>query len=893
MAETTPLGIQATLFDYFQDTEYFDLQEANELLLEHQQRDINAESIRARIYEGIDKGLFERVGKGLYTVTRKDEQGRENTCLLINGDGRDLSMFQDNSLDAIITDHPYFLPNSLKGRNRSFADYELFQYTEKDFLEKQRVLRQGSFCVEFLPEENGDNYEYLFQVKDMARKAGLEYYASVPWQKQGFVANTGRKAKDTENVVFFTKGHARELRPNAQKNKQYENSRAIVVYKDYIPGGTTVHYSDMGGMGSSSETDIKPIDVDIRLSVAKEEADKIKQLLEKAWDNAVLDFFDNSPLDKDNGGSYTLEALFEMPVQEYMLRYLDSLGISYVDLSPGVKDIFQSGTDVIVNPTNLMGPMGAGLAKEFKERYPRLEEIYKESCKRSGLPGGTYDFKARSGYKTYIVNSMFQTMYEGNLFWYIPSNSPKDQSILCFPTKRHWKDPSDLALIEAGLKTFVKNYKDLSIKSITFPKLGCGLGGLNWEKEVKPLMQKYLGDLPDLNVQICGDTLKEDRKEHFMSGAAGMLPCSFTIPPVGKKDKIHQAEKPVELIKQILEYVTLPGETALDQFAGSGVLGAAALESGRNSILIEKDVETFQNLTKRLQVLGTIQALTPEEKNFISIGKDALVARDAYQRTGDDSIPVNFQKSHNIEPQKLYDTHIKMHFSSEHDEEVRKAMAGAMDAIRYLDIKADNLIRAEGEQEPPASAQKGEPALCDMGQPRVLECSSRGDRRFSALFALVKIKGKEQSIEEWYQNAKRTSDGKKAGKGKSFDHIICPFTGDKLPAKDAADLYRGLWITYLSNNPDLVKYASQFDEFTNMYSGNHLEECPEEVIGAYVKGNRDHYVAFVKAGHWYKNMASKMKAPLSQQISSAKGKVKQQFATDEKSQRGNLSPFGR
>ena len=97
------VGIQATLTDYFQDTEYFDLQEANELLLEHQQRDINAESIRARIYEGINKGLFERVGKGLYTVTRKDDQGNENTCLLINGDGRDLSMFPDNSVDALIT----------------------------------------------------------------------------------------------------------------------------------------------------------------------------------------------------------------------------------------------------------------------------------------------------------------------------------------------------------------------------------------------------------------------------------------------------------------------------------------------------------------------------------------------------------------------------------------------------------------------------------------------------------------------------------------------------------------------------------------------------------------------------------------------------------------------
>ena len=88
--------------EIFKDTEYFDLQEANELLLDYQNRDINAEYIRVRIYEGIDKGLFERVGKGLYTVTRKDEQGRENICLLINGDGRDLTMFEDNAFDVLL-----------------------------------------------------------------------------------------------------------------------------------------------------------------------------------------------------------------------------------------------------------------------------------------------------------------------------------------------------------------------------------------------------------------------------------------------------------------------------------------------------------------------------------------------------------------------------------------------------------------------------------------------------------------------------------------------------------------------------------------------------------------------------------------------------------------------
>lgn len=119
-------GIQATLFDYFQDTEYFSIQEANELVLEHQNRDVNTESIRARIYEGVEKGLFERVGKGLYTVTRTDAQGKENTCLLINGDGRDLSIFSSNSVDAIITViYTSLVGSSLGSLCRRFEKYVL------------------------------------------------------------------------------------------------------------------------------------------------------------------------------------------------------------------------------------------------------------------------------------------------------------------------------------------------------------------------------------------------------------------------------------------------------------------------------------------------------------------------------------------------------------------------------------------------------------------------------------------------------------------------------------------------------------------------------------------------------------------------------------------------
>ena len=80
-------------------------------------------------------------------------------------------------------------------------------------------MKKGCFLVEFMPEENGENYEYLYQMKKMAKEAGLEYYAKVAWKKGNFVANTGRKSKNTEEIAFFTKGKARNLRPDAKKDK--------------------------------------------------------------------------------------------------------------------------------------------------------------------------------------------------------------------------------------------------------------------------------------------------------------------------------------------------------------------------------------------------------------------------------------------------------------------------------------------------------------------------------------------------------------------------------------------------------------------------------------------------------------------------------------------------
>lgn len=206
--------IDQTLQHTFTAHEQFTMQEAYQAC-----EGAPKHSVRARIYDGLKNNLYLRLAKGVYATTYTNAEGEEQTCVLVHGDGRDLSALKKNSIDAIITDHPYDVAGALKGGNRDFASYDLFQYTEQDFAEKFRVLKPGGFLVEFIPEESAENFDYLTRLKQMAMEAGFLYYSKVPWKKGDFIANTGRKSKNAEDVLFFTKGKARSLRPDAKKDK--------------------------------------------------------------------------------------------------------------------------------------------------------------------------------------------------------------------------------------------------------------------------------------------------------------------------------------------------------------------------------------------------------------------------------------------------------------------------------------------------------------------------------------------------------------------------------------------------------------------------------------------------------------------------------------------------
>lgn len=232
-------------------------------------------TIRGRIYDNLGV-KFEKISKGIYKTISGNNQ-----CLVIEGDGRKLDMLGDNSIDCIITDHPWSDKKSNKGGNRKFADsFDCFNYTVEDFKEKARVLKEGAFLVEVLPSENENNFDYLYEIKKMAQKCGLVYYSRVPWKKGNFVSNTGRKSKNTEDIMIFTKGKARALRIDAKKTKS---------------SGTTQYMSGSNGMLPTC-FDIEPVGKKGKIHQSEKPIELWEQLLEYITleNEVVLDSFSGS-----------------------------------------------------------------------------------------------------------------------------------------------------------------------------------------------------------------------------------------------------------------------------------------------------------------------------------------------------------------------------------------------------------------------------------------------------------------------------------------------------------------------------------------------------------------------------------------------------------------------
>jgi len=155
----------------------------------------------------------------------------------------------------------------------------------------------------------------------------------------------------------------------------------------------------------------------------------------------------------------------------------------------------RSDVDAVCIPTNLTvknngsAVMGAGIAKLLRDKFAsRQLDIRLGQNLQNGIKG------------VHIICDV------------ITVDSPDayiTKWLLAFPTKNHWKDPSPIELIIQSAQQLVQFTNKEGWSRVVLTRPGCGLGGLDWETEVKPVIGPLF--IPLLRTKLSSNKIKIKR----------------------------------------------------------------------------------------------------------------------------------------------------------------------------------------------------------------------------------------------------------------------------------------------------------------------------------------------------------------------------------------------
>lgn len=150
-------------------------------------------------------------------------------------------------------------------------------------------------------------------------------------------------------------------------------------------------------------------------------------------------------------------------------------------------NIIEADAEALVNTVNCEGFMGKGIALQFKRAFPDNFRAYERACRAGEVRIGKMMVfpTGRLANPKYIIN---------------------------FPTKRRWRELSQIEYIETGLRDLTAETRRLGIKSIAIPPLGSGLGGLDWQR-VRPRIEGAFAALPEVRVTLFDPTGAPEAKK--------------------------------------------------------------------------------------------------------------------------------------------------------------------------------------------------------------------------------------------------------------------------------------------------------------------------------------------------------------------------------------------
>ena len=151
------------------------------------------------------------------------------------------------------------------------------------------------------------------------------------------------------------------------------------------------------------------------------------------------------------------------------------------------KDVTTVTKGIVAHGCNAISVMGGGVALAIARKWPTVYEQYKVYLSTYGK-----NFHKALGNTHLAVVANADDLYVANCITQVYTGFDKDGN-----------PPADPSAIESALRETIIHCNTRNLDLYT-PQIGCGLGGLDWTTEVKPIYEKLAEDLhPDLHWYVC------------------------------------------------------------------------------------------------------------------------------------------------------------------------------------------------------------------------------------------------------------------------------------------------------------------------------------------------------------------------------------------------------
>lgn len=150
------------------------------------------------------------------------------------------------------------------------------------------------------------------------------------------------------------------------------------------------------------------------------------------------------------------------------------------------KDMLTIEQGILCHGVNTQGKMAAGLAKAIRKKWPGVYQAYVQNGMGSALLGQADIIQVDNEGRLFVANCYTQIHYGHKGRYADPEAIYHSLNTVSMFAHVRWQTTTEDKFLPVYL-----------------PKIGCGLGGLDWETDVEPIVNQLVEKWKDIEFYVC------------------------------------------------------------------------------------------------------------------------------------------------------------------------------------------------------------------------------------------------------------------------------------------------------------------------------------------------------------------------------------------------------